>query len=122
MGEKVRAVMAWRWIEVGGRRVLQSFIVRVPEERLLSELEWQRGNTRDDPGLPLPSIVAVDPVPDLGFSPRQLVVVHEEVWDALSGWLSGRGLSLSRIPAGEGDLPTFCVSLVGGSAEDGRHE
>lgn len=84
-GEMVRAVMGWRWMP-GRPDVQQSFIVRVPEEKLDAELAWHRANT-PWPELPRPSIVVVpaeaDPLGDVVDRARQFTDAFAEpgnVW------------------------------------------
>jgi hypothetical protein len=58
----MRAIQDWRWMEQGGLRIRQSFIVRVPEEQLLDELDMRREiNVRT--GQYTPNIVDVDDEP-----------------------------------------------------------
>jgi len=41
--------------------------------------------------------------------PRQIVIVHEEVWQALEAWAAEHNLDLLHVPV-EGDLPTYIFS------------
>lgn len=57
----------------------------------------------------VPDEGAASPRPDEFI--RQIVVVHESVWEALNEWATQRGLSLAQMPTVVSDIPTYCFSI-----------
>lgn len=47
------------------------------------------------------------------FAPRQIVVVHESVWEELGEWARRHQMALTRMPTGDDGLPTYCFTMTG---------